>query len=200
VSRSHHRWLPLLLLVLMPVLEAEAAPAAPCLSSLSVSSSTSLLERLREAGGSAPDFPETVASRTIDAQTDKPLPTLGSAPDGAALFWMGADKKPVVDARVLGPLQTAHVTRLKPGQSVEVGRVVDPAATPLAQVSELLIRAGIILTYVHVGAELCVAPQSTQERRIYSGTHTYFTNTENNEPVRFSVVLGSGGVIRVQAN
>lgn len=178
---------------------ALSAPKLACLDRMSPNSQTSLLHTLRNAGASIADFPKTIAARAIDPEVDTPLPAFGKGTDGTAIFWMGSDKVPVVDARVLGPLKTAHVTQMKAGESVQVGRIADPEATALAEVSKHLIHAGIILTYVHIGAELCVERESTQKRRIISGSHTYFTQTENKDEVRFSVVLGPGGIIEVHA-
>jgi len=166
---------------------------------MSPNSQTSLLHTLRNAGASISDFPDKVSARTIQPKTDTPLPSFGTTQDGTAIFWMGSDKVPVVDARVFGALKTAHVTRMKAGESVQVGRIVDPVSTPLAEAAKHLIHAGIILTYVHIGAELCVERKSTDTHRFISGSHTYFTQTENTDAVQFSVVLGSGGIIEVHA-
>ena len=58
-----------------------------------------------------------------------------------------------------------------------------------------LIAADVIGTYAHIGSTLCVVeiPGGVH----ITGTHTYFTNTENTDSLDFQVLIDPAGVITV---
>jgi len=54
---------------------------------------------------------------------------------------------------------------------------------------------------VHIGSELCLLSEETDEDGNYeahlTGEHTYFTNEENVDPLDFVVRIGAEGLISV---
>ena len=119
------------------------------------------------------------------------------------MLWFTPDKtQVVVDAAVLSDLSVVDATSLRPGERHRVGTIEARARQALdgLQWVEFLLRARAIGTFVHIGSQLCVtplqAPAGWFTARI-EGTHTYFTNQENVEPIRFEVSIDDAGVITV---
>jgi hypothetical protein len=163
------------------------------MTTLEIQQQDSLLNEIRGLGAKAPDFPTAFPAHTPQVGKHRPLKAGGVGPTGEALFWIDLAGTPFVDARVFGPLQAVSIIRLAPGVSATVGRLLaklDPA-TVIGQ----LIAADVIGTYAHTESTLCVVeiPGGVH----ITGTHTYFTNTENTDPLDFKVLIDPAGVITV---
>lgn len=62
---------------------------------------------------------------------------------------------------------------------------------------ELLLRARIIATYVHLGSEVTRERSTTHDGRFlghYTGVHTYFTNEKVEQPFAFEVEIDDGTI------
>ncbi|MEM6994508.1 MAG: hypothetical protein AAF721_28590 [Myxococcota bacterium] len=195
-----------------PPAEPSAEPSKPaantpsCATKLSLSSSTSLLEEHRghtrvddfhtkiDAVPIEPGFVPVKATAAITvARADEDHPLLYFTPDF---------ERVVLDAALAGPMQVVEATRMSAGDEAPVGVLTAAGREALAPARwvELLLRARIIGTWVHLGAELCVAaPRVEGDRTVVDvdGTHTYVTNEDRTEPVRFSVSFGADGTVAV---
>jgi hypothetical protein len=168
------------------------------MKTLTIDHTESLLHQLRQMGIKIADFPVTVQARRIQPEVHRPIHIASTATPTDAIFWVDSDGRPVVDENHFSTLNTALLPMLGQGQSVEVGHWKRPTDMSPFAVTELLIRRGVILTYVHIGSELCVTPSSTPEQIQFTGTHTYFTNEENRDAIAFTVHIETNGRIWVE--
>jgi hypothetical protein len=177
---------------------AWAAPPAPpqshCKQTLKITHSASMLQELRGLGLSADDFPKRFEARTVDPTRHRPLRSGGTGPEGKALFWVGPSGPPFADSSVFGTLTTASVTQMGAGSIQQVGLL--KASMAHRELIVQLIEAGVILTYAHLGSELCLG-QGDAEIHI-TGSHSYMTNTDNTDPLDFVVRIDSAGLISVR--
>lgn len=91
-----------------------------------------------------------------------------------------------------GTLARGHTqvdaTKLSTGEAKPVGEPVDDVRG-VAMV-EALLRSNTILSWIHIGSELCLSEADGVVA--VEGTHTYFTNEENVVPIAFDVRLVDG--------
>lgn len=169
----------------------------PCMKTLAFEPSTSLLEHIRKMGVALSDFPEIVHARTIQPGVDRPLDGLGLGATGETLFWVANDGQAVVDDRLFSTLKVVAIPLLSPGDIIQVGTWKQPVVGGHEAIAVLLMRVGIILTYVHSGSDLCIRSGGTENEFHIRGTHTYFTNEENTDSVDFFIRFSRSGRIEV---
>lgn len=183
----------------------EAVPRSSCLDELRLDRDRSVLAEQRSVGPRADDFAERYAAEEIDPDRYAPVKVveryrIGDTP----LLWFTPDRtRAVVDAAALSELAVADPTRMTPGDEAEVGRLTDRALgqIPDRTLVRFLLEARAIATYWHTGAELClVSEEASGEgyRARFRGEHTYFTSTENREPLAFEVEISPDGRILVR--
>jgi hypothetical protein len=170
------------------------------MKTLTIDPADSLMQRMRNMGLTVPDFPTTVPALVIQPGLHRAVGQRGEGPTKEPVFWVDSEGHLLVDGQLFSTLTTAFVPRMGAGESVSVGHWKKPGAMTPQDIAELLIRAGIILTYVHIGSELCITPDSTDGRIHMVGTHTYFTNEENQESIAFTVHFDADGRITVRTD
>jgi hypothetical protein len=120
---------------------------------------------------------------------------------GAPLFCFDPEsKRAVVNSAVFSTLKSKHPGRVE-GQFV-VGKVKKEALRALspAKVVKFLLRAQIILTYIHMHADLCATKQDESQgsyRIAFDAKHVYYTNQKNVGRYRFSVEITKEGQILI---
>jgi hypothetical protein len=107
---------------------------------------------------------------------------------------------PRVDPAAFGPLRVVDVTGLAEGARAEVGVVTDAARKTLGErgVVELLVLADVVLTYAHIGSEVCLVSEGRDAGAYtarFVGEHTYFTSRENTGRLAFAVTIAADGAI-----
>ena len=125
--------------------------------------------------------------------------------DDSPLLWYTADKSQiVVDARRFTQLEAVDGTR---GRQAAIGRLLlAPAAAAAAGLDgrtllEFLIRAAVIQTFMHMSATVRIVHESTDGdgcyRALLGGSHIYFTNERNEDPLSFEFRLASDGAMSI---
>lgn len=193
--------------------EPEAAPvsvappvaeeAVMCPSPWKIDHHDSVLSEQRGKGPSWSDFPVGFPAAAI---TGDDVPVAVTAPfqiEGAPiLYFRPGFSEAVVDARWSGAWTAVDATGLAAGSTAVVARLTPEGRAGLsaARWAELLVRAGMIQTYAHIGAEVCLVEETLPDgawRGVLRGEHVYFTNEENHAPLAFAVVVAPDGEIRV---
>lgn len=187
------------------VIETDVKKPSICIDKIETSRGTSL-DTVPIADGSMSDFPREVKSAALGAEAFADPLVAAVTLDGSPVFYKpkkGADANgrpaiTVVDAALFGDLACVDVTR-PASAPIKVG-----AATPRAmkdgprKVAGALVRAGVLRSFVHIEASLCLVEERSDAggwRGVYRGTHTYFTNEKNVDPVAFEVTIDAGGTI-----
>ena len=145
------------------------------------------------------DYKEEQAGKTISAVkiTDEMerVPHLASySMDGKPLLAIDrAHQRVVVNESFFGELKRPDVTRMRAGESVAVGKIIEPKLLedPGFLVS-FLIESQLIETYQHLEATIKLkGEKNTPESFVagFEGTHIYFTNDRNEDPIRFNVTI-----------
>ncbi|MCB9564745.1 MAG: hypothetical protein H6709_11975 [Kofleriaceae bacterium] len=176
-----------------------------CLATLSIDHGDSVLAEQRRVGPHADDFWDRYPAVYLDPDTQVPVEVTSSFQiGGTPLLWFSEDKThPVVNAAVMSDLVVADVTRMAAGGRAEIGRLTELGLgrMPGRDLATFLIRARAIATYVHIGAELCLADETDDARAGYrahfTGSHTYFTSKKHVQPLDFVVTIDPEGVIAV---
>lgn len=171
----------------------------PVLLTLERDSNTSLLSEQRRLGPAMHDFAESYSAAAIDARYT-PMKTTGAfTVDGNPLFFLTPERDAVVvDQRVFSDLRCVEPMRLKAKETASIGTVRQPM--PPRDLARLLITADVVRTYIHIGSQLALVEESTDETGwtgAFEGTHTYFTNEENVDRVAFSLRVGADGLLSV---
>ncbi len=86
-------------------------------------------------------------------------------------------------------------TYLPPGKILELGPL--PPGVELVALVTQLLRSQRIITFVHAECELELA--STSSGVHVTGTHTYFTNCRNDDPLDFTIECVDG-TLRIRGN
>ena len=104
-------------------------------------------------------------------------------------------------------LTVADVNRMSRGESITVGKLALPTASPLQELVALLVHADVILTYAHLGSamtmepslmpEATVPPSANEARFAFEGSHEYYTNERNVDSFSFEVAISNAGEIVV---
>jgi hypothetical protein len=178
------------------------APTPECLERLTAGHHDSVLDEQRRVGPRSWDFQGRYAAATIDRAAQVPVEVVKAYQlDGVPLLWFDAGKTAaVVDAAVLSDLVVADATRMRAGEQAAIGRLTPAALGKLAprELVKFLIAARVVATYVHIGSELCLVEEQQDDagyRARFTGSHTYFTNEENVDPLAFEVRIDAAGVI-----
>ena len=158
-------------------------------------------ETIHVSEGRYDSSPSIFSAVRINPKRDEALEWLVAFQvEGQPVFWRSKTKgMPVVDQRVSGDLKQVHLAQLRPGESKEIGRLkqrVEPAAVAVA-----LIKAEVVMTYVHVEATMTLDRLASDDKGVdvfFSGEHVYFTNEENRDPLSFVIRVENEGTIRVR--
>jgi hypothetical protein len=112
---------------------------------------------------------------------------------GVPLIFRARGKKLVgVNARFFFDLKRADATRIGGNSRIEMGNVriaALPSITP-DKLACFLVESQLIITYWHIGSELCLEKETASRTEYvawFTGSHTYFTNEKNVDPLRFAV-------------
>lgn len=185
-------------------------PDNPCLEKLVVTRGTSL-DIVPLPDGDMLDFPKVVYAKKIDLRhtaeprlaplrlVDRPV---FFAPEGKDT--KGRPAPTVVDAGLFSDLACVDATRVRAGQTVPVGSATgDAMGAGPQRIASTLIQSGVVRPFVHVEATLCLVQQGGDATTAdwtgrYEGTHTYFTNEKNVDPVAFVVRITPRGAISVE--
>jgi hypothetical protein len=173
----------------------KAGPEEACVTTLNIKSNQSLLAEVRRLGVTLRDFPQAFEAHTPNTEVHRPLKAGGTGPGGDPLFWLDEDGVPFVDARVFGPLQAVSIPSLSSPATVTVGRLVSFPPPSALTVIRQLMEADVIGTYVHLESTLCL--RKTSGGVHVTGTHTYVTDSDNTDPLDFTVIIDDTGHIRV---
>lgn len=175
----------------------------PCLTIWHRSSGASILDEQRSTA-TAPwrDFASAYAAAAVDATWAEPvLHTAAFRVGGRPVFWFADDRASVVvDAAAFSHLDVGDATAIPVGTAVVIGTVTPGARASLGDrgVVELLVLSDSIRIYAHLEGEACLRSEVVDAgayTATFSGEHLYFTNSENRDPLAFSVRIGPGGEI-----
>jgi hypothetical protein len=202
-----------------PTVEAPAE-AVTCLARYAFDSDSSVLAEQRRRGGAARwnDFATRYPAAYLDPDVDHPVERLARFEIGATpLLWFTADfSEAVVNAAVLGELKVVDATGLGVGESIEIGALTElgrghlhgrawqrepnPAGFGGRELSEFLLAAGVVQTFVHIGAQLCLLAEVDDEagyRARFTGEHEYYTQAANFDPLGFELTIAATGRITI---
>jgi hypothetical protein len=190
-------------ILFLSVLAGATPPEPPPMLSIDRTSNSSLLEEQRGLGPPLHDFPKRYEARPIEPETMVAMQTTKAfVIEDAPVFWLAAARDAVVvDERWFSDLACVHATGLDAGQRVAIGHLKKADALKPIRVAEMLIVADVILTWAHIGSELKLvrtASGDTGWSGDFQGTHTYFTNEKNIDPVSFRVHIASDGALSVE--
>lgn len=185
-------------------------PDKPCLEKLVATHATSL-DTVPLPDGDMLDFPKTVYAKKIDLRhTPEPRLTPLRLVDRPVFFAPeGKDAKgrpapTVVDEGLFSDLACVDATRVRAGQIYPVGKATrDAMGAGPQRIASTLIQSGVVRPFVHMEATLCLVQQETDATSRdwtgrYEGTHTYFTNEKNVDPIAFLVRITAEGAISVE--
>lgn len=179
-------------------------PAREPLATFEIEHGRSVLNELRGRGGRADDFPTAFPAEAIGPDHAPVRVVEAFQVAGRPLLFFRPDlSAAVVDAARAGDLTVADPTRMRPDEEAEVGRVAPEVVAALGGrgVLELLLRAGVVRVYWHIGAELSLEAERDDAGAYeadVAGTHVYFTNQKNEQPVAFTLRVEADGVVRVR--
>ena len=184
--------------------EPTAMPSPPCIEKIAIDHSDSVLSEQRRVGPRADDFPERFAAETIDPTSYTPVTVVADYTiDATPLLWFTPDRsRPVVNATYFTDLEVGDATRLKPGTPATIGKLVAAAQGKIdnRRLARFLLAAGVIRTYWHIGAELCLVSEELGERgyaAAFTGVHTYYTNEENRDAFTFTLTIATDGTLAI---
>ncbi|MBX3468383.1 MAG: hypothetical protein KF878_16040 [Planctomycetes bacterium] len=172
-------------------------------TTLRVDHDASLLVELRARGGRADDHPARLPAEAITAAHLPARAVERFRVAGRPIVHLRPDLSAfVVDAACAGDLTCADATRLAPGAVAAVGRVAPATVEALGGrgLLELLVAAGVVLTYWHVGATLTVEAERAADGAYeadVAGEHVYFTNAEGRARVAFTLRVAASGDVTV---
>jgi hypothetical protein len=199
---------------------AGADEPATCLARYAFDSDASVLAEQRRRGGAArwSDFATRYPAANIDPDVDHPVELVARFEIGATpLLWFRADfRDAVVNAAVLSELQVVDATGLGVDEKLEIGeltelgrghlhgrawqRAPEPEGFGGRELTEFLLTAGVVQTFIHIGAQLCLLDEVDDEagyRARFTGEHEYFTNQANLDPLGFELAIAATGRITI---
>jgi hypothetical protein len=112
---------------------------------------------------------------------------------GEPLIFRARGKKIVgVNNKYFSDLHRADATRIGRDSVIGLGNARVPLSSnmPPEKLAAFLVESQLIVTYWHIGSELCLekeAMTAAEYTAYFTGSHTYFTNKKNVEPLRFAV-------------
>ena len=160
---------------------------------LNIGPEGTLFEEARRLGVRLPDQPANLPSEAPDEIKHKPLSAVML--DGKAAVWASEEGKLFVDKALFGPLKVARPDILGRGEQVHVGQLLATESVDTIDLIRQLMVSNIIMTFAHIGSELCIEPTSTGIS--VTGTHTYYTNEKNVDELSFRVDIDPSGLITV---
>jgi hypothetical protein len=175
-----------------------------CILEIEVDKASSYLSEVRsKLGFDLPDWQTEFEALDVDENEHKPLEAASSFTiDGKRLLWWDPDTKRVfVDARHFGKLTAVDAPKLQAGETARIGPFKGHAEGLLQprSLAEFLIRAGVIQTFWHVEAKLCLREESKGGDGSWRGTfdaeHVYFTNEQNRDAYSFSIEIDPSGAV-----
>lgn len=172
----------------------EMRAQASCIEEVRIARATSPLKAWDSQGAG----PQRTSVRAVDLKGGEyeAVPSLARyAASGQML--MGIDRKtkePAVSSRYFSPLARVDATRIEPGQSREIGALLDASASPLPSrdIVLFLLESQIVTTYWHVESILCLVSEENSAgsyRAHFRGKHIYYTNRYNEEKLDFSLSI-----------
>jgi len=188
-----------------PLGDPERWNEGECIATYTIDHEHSPLAELRELGGTRDDFQERFPAATIDPTKQRPVTaTAGFRLEDRPIAWFSADLDLVVlEGAAFAPLRKADPIRNAGGELRRVGRVTSQTREALGdrRVIELLLRLGVIQTYWHLGADLCLSAEPEAKegkyRAIFSAVHHYATSKDVASGYGFSVTIDETGQIVV---
>lgn len=198
-----------------PTSEATVKPNATkpanCLVQWEINSNGSVLNEQRSLGTPWFDFATAYKAAKIDKSTFTPVKATAQVkiPDGPVLWFTPDKKDAVIDVAFSSDLTVVDIPRLSEGEEKTIGTLSSERALFAVnygqEILELLIRADVLRTYWHIGSTLCLTQSARDETQIGGGyraevigTHTYFTNEKNVEPLAFFFQISPSGVLSVR--
>ncbi len=160
-----------------------------------------VLDEQRRRGPAWRDHP--LALRAADAAARGPaIEALARFTlDGAPLLYFSPDlRQALVRDDAFGDLTVVAATHLRRGDVATLGVVRPAARHTLGELAilELLVRADIIQTYVHIGSELCIADPVVVDGVVaiaVHGSHTFMTNKLHRERLQFVFRIDAAGIM-----
>jgi hypothetical protein len=101
-------------------------------------------------------------------------------------------KEVIIYSGYFSDLERVDATRLKAGESVSIGRVLDPKLRKADFLIPFLLKGQLVITYWHTNSELeCVSASQADSKLIFrfSGTHYYYTNEKNSSNFKFNISI-----------
>lgn len=127
--------------------------------------------------------------------TFEPLPHLASFSLSGTPFLAidRAARRVVVNNAVFSDLKRPDTTRMKPGTKFVMGKIVSESllARPW-EVVAFLLESQLIETYQHLEATFSLQSEEESAENyqvVFKGTHIYFTNDRNEDPIAFRVTI-----------
>ncbi|MBI5489372.1 MAG: hypothetical protein HY905_18715 [Deltaproteobacteria bacterium] len=184
----------------------DAGGDASCLLQLSLDQGSSYLQEVRgRLSGDLPDWVGAFPALAVDPAQRQALETANTIRigDEPLLWWASASGQVFVDARWFSDLVAVDVPRLSAGERQVLGTFKGRGQNvlPPRTLVEFLLRAGVLQTFWHIGAELCLTAETDADgtyRAIFDGAHSYFTSGEHREEYRFAVTVGPDGELAVE--
>lgn len=184
----------------------EALDLTKCVATIEVDKASSYLTEIRsKMGFDLPDYVKSFPALPVDKKKAKPLESGSSIRiDDDPLFWWNPEtKQAFVDERFFGDLAVVDVPRMAVGDEAAIGTFKGRVKNliPPRQLVELLIRAGVLQTFWHLEAKVCLVEETGGETS-YTGSfaaeHVYFTSEENRDTYSFDVTVGQDGAMTVK--
>jgi hypothetical protein len=167
----------------------------------------------RERGAAPEGAQDRFPAAVIDPERQPPVAAAASLRlEGRPIAWWSPTLDAIVlDGAAFAPLRRADATAAG-GERQVVGRVVPRARRALGDrtVLELLLRIEVIRTYWHVGADLCLAHESTSQGTYHAeleGVHRYVVAASDrgrarrertvDAPIALVVEIDAEGVVSV---
>lgn len=180
---------------------------APCIEKFDVGSATSVLDEHR-AHTKVHDFHTRFRASVIDPDAQKPVSVVAKyTAGGTPLMWFTPDYADVVvNQAALGDLVVVDATNLAAGSEHKVGQRTELVLGLLSNrdLVRFLIDARVVATWVHIGASLCLANETTTDDGVYTahftGSHTMFTSEERVEKLDFAIVIDDEGNVTVRGS
>lgn len=167
--------------------------------------SPNVLDELRKHGA-VDDFPKTYPAKVFEPpKRFEAMEALASKDvDDTPYLWRDVEENvAVVDARAFGDLTIADATRLPEGESATIGTLTTDGHKDLypRAVLAFLLESRALATWAHIGSELCLTSERSEPGRyvaVVKGTHTYFTNEKNEDPLRFEFSIEADASMQIK--
>jgi hypothetical protein len=138
---------------------------------------------------------KTVKAGEIDGKEFAPLPSLARFTiNGTVLIGRSEKKRQVIlNGKYFSEFKRGDATRGDPKPEI-LGTYKDKGfkLLPPRQLVEFLLYAHLVTTYWHIESNLCLTKEESNEasyKAFFSGSHTYFTNNKNTDPLSFSIAV-----------